>query len=363
MSSYPKYYKYTKPFDSVAKQDLQRGTVEYTRFGTEYFSGANVSIYFGEVLVDKIFSLQFEMQEQIIPVYGYASYTFDAVARGQRIINGSFAIYFQEAAYLHQVLKIVENNAVPENVFKYKKNQEEATIEQILGQLKYKTQGEFSRIADSYEEAIWGDPSVSGEFGDSINNRGSNPYFTSKPYKSDPKNIYAPGFNIIISYGPEARRQANNLGQLDPKTTVQSLTEVHISGVSTVVDGSGQPLYEQYTFVAKDLNSNIHKQDYVKETASVQPDNTSKSRPLLSMNKNNSDVYLEDKPIAELQNLLTICDYYSGKIDGLFGKGTDKAVRSFQEAYRLTVDGVVAQQTWAALLREAGDWQNKGYFE
>ena len=37
-------------------------------------------------------------------------------------------------------------------------------------------------------------------------------------------------------------------------------------------------------------------------------------------------------------------------IDGSFGKNTEKAVRAFQKAKKLEVDGIVGPITWAALM-------------
>ena len=40
----------------------------------------------------------------------------------------------------------------------------------------------------------------------------------------------------------------------------------------------------------------------------------------------------------------------SAGIDGSFGSGTDKAVRAYQKANGLSVDGCVGPATWAKLL-------------
>ena len=50
-----------------------------------------------------------------------------------------------------------------------------------------------------------------------------------------------------------------------------------------------------------------------------------------------------------LQQLLESNLYPVGNIDGIFGSRTLNAVRSFQEANNLTVDGLVGNNTWAAL--------------
>ena len=41
---------------------------------------------------------------------------------------------------------------------------------------------------------------------------------------------------------------------------------------------------------------------------------------------------------------------YSVTIDGIFGTGTENAVKSFQSANGLTVDGIVGQATWTKLV-------------
>jgi hypothetical protein len=52
-----------------------------------------------------IVALGYNLVQQKIPIYGFWSFTFDAVALGTRIVQGSFAIPFQGPQYMYYLLK------------------------------------------------------------------------------------------------------------------------------------------------------------------------------------------------------------------------------------------------------------------
>jgi LysM repeat protein len=53
--------------------------------------------------------------------------------------------------------------------------------------------------------------------------------------------------------------------------------------------------------------------------------------------------------VIQLQNQLTNLLYYTGSINGIFDVATQNAVKRFQSINKITADGVVGRDTWAAL--------------
>jgi hypothetical protein len=53
--------------------------------------------------------------------------------------------------------------------------------------------------------------------------------------------------------------------------------------------------------------------------------------------------------VASIQKRLQELGNYLGPIDGIFGGGTEAAIRVFQQGANLAVDGRVGPQTWAGL--------------
>lgn len=53
--------------------------------------------------------------------------------------------------------------------------------------------------------------------------------------------------------------------------------------------------------------------------------------------------------VTVLQRKLSAWGYYKGRVDGVYGSDTYRAVLNFQSKNRLRVDGVVGRETWGAL--------------
>lgn len=60
--------------------------------------------------------------------------------------------------------------------------------------------------------------------------------------------------------------------------------------------------------------------------------------------------------VAELQSRLRYLGFYGGRIDGIFGPGTKKAVLGFQREFGMTADGQVGPQTKLKLANATKGW-------
>lgn len=241
-----------KPRD-VIQQDYYKvydqQHINYQIFPEDYFTGCDVRIYFGDVWVDEIVSIQFAMQEQLAPIYSFVSYTYDVMARGNRIIRGSFRINFKESLYL----KMIANEASYDKTkprtrapFIYETTAMENTIEGVLSKTKDLTKSEFDKMANAYEEALWA--------------KGQRDVASQKRLSKDNEPYFRPNhgnFNILITYGPMAERLKYNSTEGDD--TIVTMTGVQLGDVSQVISPSGEPIYEDYTFMAKDFNANIRR--------------------------------------------------------------------------------------------------------
>lgn len=65
---------------------------ENNLFLEEYYSSTDVRIYVDDIEQTEIGYIGYSVQEQLKPLYGYASYTYDDMAVGNRIVTGTFKV-------------------------------------------------------------------------------------------------------------------------------------------------------------------------------------------------------------------------------------------------------------------------------
>lgn len=258
--------------------DLVNGGI----YNVEYFSGSQVACYIGDVWVDEITSLQYSVRQSKQPIFGYASTLYDAVSKGQVLVQGSFTINFKEAGYLWLVLnefrkrgnlpdllnpltssqdisrrnierfvdgetdtfnnpgidnrnQLLSNLAAQSALTGFSSNQrlqgsviadDIVSIQQeIEGTVVGKAEDAFER----FEDLIWG----SSQFElDELDRRADDPRLN--------------GFDIYVAFGDFAGNNRHN-------HTIQKLSNVHIIGSGKAIEVNGMPIQEEYSFIARNL--------------------------------------------------------------------------------------------------------------
>ena len=151
-----------------------------------------------------------------------------------------------------------------------------------------------------------------------------------------------PGDIVFFKYttSDKARnnRKTNHIGIV--KMASSRLNVVTIEGNTSITSNdNGGCVMER---VRKANIVGYARPKYSDSTTKATTVGTATSRPTLRLGSKGDDV-------TYLQLRLQVLKYNPGKADGDFGPKTLEAVKSFQKAYHLTVDGIVGPSTWAAI--------------
>ena len=81
---------------------------EYTYPNSEYdkyFTVTGARMYIGNIFIDELNSVQYALQDNAVPIYGYASRYVDAYAQGRSLVQGQLTINFVTEGYLYTVMQ------------------------------------------------------------------------------------------------------------------------------------------------------------------------------------------------------------------------------------------------------------------
>ena len=217
----------------------------------DYWSGAQAQIFFGDTFVDEVFAFQYDVVTNRSPVYGYASKEFDAVAEGNRLISGTFAINFIHQHYLPITLKELENDkrgielksTMKQNAYRdLFKKLDAFKKQQAANQLKNLGNVEFRQLAAALKkdkDKAKGRERLKGGAGAIYNGTQMVDYI-------DP--FYDTGyFDIYVTFSDPA-------DSFDGTPTLKKISKATIISSGMTINSSGQPILETYSFLAQSID-------------------------------------------------------------------------------------------------------------
>ena len=283
------------------------GRDNYQTYPYDYYAGTDCKIFFGDIWVDDIITIQYTCEQSKTPIYGYASQNFDAIAKGQIIVQGSLAIAFKETGYLNiiqatleaqradatQIIKakideyqttakaglaryvpglnvIGDAATQPDVSFTYSPNgtpqiiRQQQTIESILVDKKSSTSlavsktigvesksRDFEDFAEILEDSIWGDSNGKAfSLENKLKRADEFDYNPNGGITTAKGRSYSDVLNIMLTFG--------DINDYRAEHTITVLNDVHFISTSMVVSPNGDPIGEIYNFIARDINDSIN---------------------------------------------------------------------------------------------------------
>ena len=174
---------------AASDRDLVTSTTMYSGQLKRYFSSLDAEVFIGGERILDIVRLDFSYEEKKMPFYGFNSFWPSRIFVGQKIIQGTFAINFTEPGYIAKLLQKIDGSAAQDSA-------------SLVGQ--------------------------------------------TCSLENSP--LFGKAFDILVGYGG-----FNVENEASFRNTHQILEGVMVNGYSQILDTSGEPVMEVYSFMAKNL--------------------------------------------------------------------------------------------------------------
>ena len=259
-------------------------------YDNDYFSGAQVALYIGDVWVDEVTSVGFQVVQNRMPIYGYASALFDDISKGTVMVQGQFSINFKEAGYLWLVLNhykkmnggkskltpihsaeaLGQTKGVTYLSSEYAnaQNIEQITSDQgiLPGILKQNSNDRLKALTEAYSLSVQANLAGFASTARSLDMRNENGKMigAESSFEAFENLIWQQPNNESLDVGRRADDPDLNpfdiyitfgdyTGNDKIHHTIQKLEEVYILGNSKQMSIDGLPIQEVYQFLAKNL--------------------------------------------------------------------------------------------------------------
>lgn len=184
---------------------------------TGYFTSAQTKMYIGDLFIDELVSIEWSIQENVVPVFGFNSKFADAYAEGRSMIQGQIMLNYTAPWYLGVAL---QNHLSKDAAAEKESDLNVVQLAYLLMQNKVPANpGDFTP-----EQLATAKKIASRQFGSTSTG--------PAVYKRIP-------FSILLQFG-------------DSQLNRRMLRNCKLTSYNQVVDQSGNPNFECYGFIARD---------------------------------------------------------------------------------------------------------------
>jgi hypothetical protein len=235
-------------------------------FGYEYFCGANVVIEIENFPILEAIGIRINAQESKVPIYGYSSRHFDAVARGRVLIEGSLVINYVHQDYLFRATEI----GLIKNGLLTKKEQQTSDLNPLVQGAKDNSPVRkelYDALKNNYEDNLELVEAFKQGYWNKDEVQQNNTYTGAL----SPFDIYG-GVNIRVTFGKrdyEAKPHAN-IGY--------DLKDVYFTSRGHLIQIDEKVIVEEYNFFAREIRG-IRKQYKHQTKTKVQEEQETASGP------------------------------------------------------------------------------------
>lgn len=232
---------------ALSPEDLQEYIAPNTNQGT-YFTMTQARVYIGDLFINELNSLQWALQDNKIPIYGYASRFLDAKAQGKSLVQGQFSINFISEGYLVAALRhyqeMIDQGTLTTDPIA---DDNQRRLSQLVNKLQnpdprwtpdqiQQAKTEINNLAAS----MGPDAIASASAGIGASRRKQNDNILGLPGGDFANAVYEDvEFDIIIQYTGAGR------------TITRRLEKCSLIANETIMDLSGTPILDSYGFIAR----------------------------------------------------------------------------------------------------------------
>ena len=208
----------------------------------DYFSGTQASIFIGDTWVDDIISIDYQLQHNRTPIYGYGSQKYDFLPEGAILVTGSFTVNFREPNYLWMIL--ARYQAFNPSGLSVRSTSEESRSDRSAQKAGQAAKTQLDSFPDDPRrnfDLFMNQTTPKGA--DAVRDELNSSLASFPQARATSENFNHSSFTITIGYGADLE---NAIGE--------RLSQVQIMGKSKIIQASGQPIQEAYSFIARDIS-------------------------------------------------------------------------------------------------------------